>query len=342
MKIANRRRADRAAAAQLDAYYDELASGVLAPRRDLVDPDIAAIASQIHDTGRRLAAPDNLKTQLWEDLMDSATLTSQHDATPQSRRTLSSRQDARPAPRATPWNEPISARHGHLLRWMATVMVIIGLAGTGLLVRSHGDDGGQTPQPHADMSAPFTSSPVARIVNGDTPPVADCTTPFLRVGEISGIVTNAAIGSELGSDMRDLPLTAPNMTTSAPPLPAGTPVDAATHAAIAAVYHTYGACMNAGSIRQAYWLFTNDGIARQLIPNGHPLYPNIAVLAVPPTPFAQDRLQTYPPLINMVRLPDGRVAAYWELPGQLPSQVNYLLFREFKGQWLIDDIYQSH
>jgi len=89
MKIANRRRADRAAAAQLDAYYDELASGVLAPRRDLVDPDIAAIASQIHHTGRRMAAPDNLKTQLWEDLMDSATLTSQHDATPPSRRTPS-------------------------------------------------------------------------------------------------------------------------------------------------------------------------------------------------------------------------------------------------------------
>jgi hypothetical protein len=177
--------------------------------------------------------------------------------------------------------------------------------------------------------------------NNEYPPAEDCTVPVVRVGEIVAIVQSSYEGWERGNSQRDFPLTPADNVPSAPPLPAGEAVDAETAAAIEQVYYTWTACANAGSLRQQFWLYTNDGIARHLAPNGKPILSLFVTLADEPAPAAEYSVPLRP-IQELRELPDGQVALITETLGGPPTDdtfSNYFIFVEHNGTWYIDDFH---
>lgn len=151
MTIFSRRPADDADARALNDYLDDLTSGVLAPR-DGIEPDIAAVVSQLQQVGHRTAEPPGLRTQLWEDLMNTATpLESGSFATPIPRKPPSPDVPARlkALPRA------IITRPRHTLELIAAAIILLGLVGASLIGRG---DGGSDPTPESAALAPFFGS----------------------------------------------------------------------------------------------------------------------------------------------------------------------------------------
>jgi hypothetical protein len=128
------------AATELDTYLDELDSGVLAPRTEL-DPSIAAVASRLHQAGLRTAEPAGLRSQLWEDLMQSATPIEAGSLAapipPDSRRLREI---------SAPFGSPRKAndRFRHTFEWIAAAILILGLLGAAYIGQRGGT--GDPPQ----------------------------------------------------------------------------------------------------------------------------------------------------------------------------------------------------
>jgi len=173
MTIFSRRPDDDADARALNDYLDDLASGVLAPR-DGIEPDIATVASQLQQVGHRTAEPPGLRTQLWEDLMNTAapveagSLSGPVPRTPQPSPDIPARLKA--LPRA------IVTRPRHALELLAAAIILLGLIGASLIGRG---DGGSNPTPESAALAPLLGippSPSPTVPCGETTdqPYTDC------------------------------------------------------------------------------------------------------------------------------------------------------------------------
>jgi hypothetical protein len=345
MARTDRGHSEREDAEHLHTYLDDHAMGVLAPRSE-IDPELAATVSRVHDEGRGPAAPPQLKAALWEELMqnaayaDSGSLAAPLPQTERSHASTPTYRGTAPAGTSGQWSRP--TLRVRPLHWLLAAVVLLSIGGGGLVTRLNES----TPPPggeNAAMMAPNpggTPSPQPDYPEGTTfPPAADCTVPMLRISEIAAIVSAADNGVAIDVNMRDLPSAVPDMTVTQLPLdpvPAGEQVDDATAAAITEVYATYIACENAGSIRQQFWLMTFDGIARRLIPNGEPIFFDIAKLGVEPAPIREGYETPMLPFSELQLLPDGRVLAIFasNTPELGPS---YVIFTQINEQWLIDD-----
>lgn len=121
-------------------------------------------------------------------------------------------------------------------------------------------------------------------------------------------------------------------------LPEGTPLDAATLAAITEVEREFAACINAGAWPSSLALFTDDTV-RDLLGDEEnaDLFPSAS-----PEPLLPDERIGLFPLRGARTLPDGRVAAIVDW-GQVgfendPRQVtesNFHIYERVDGRWLI-------
>ncbi len=321
---------------RLDDYLDDLAMGEPAPR-STIEPDLAQTVARVNRSGAA-EAPPHLKAAIWEDLMsatyagDAGTMAAPIDPGARIDRSRSG---------WLPTFTPDKSRSSRFALVAAAVAVFALIGG---LVYSAMQPGGPSPTPPGGnyaFFAPGDATPIAWPEDTVFPPAEDCTVPVVRVGEITAILQSSYEGWERGSSQRDFPLTPADNVPSAPPLPDGEVVDAETTAAIEEVYYTYIACRNAGSIRQEFWLMSNDGIARALAPNGRPTLGMIGMLAVEPTPVPGNAVPLYP-IEELRLLPDGRVALIYQTLGSAPVEdqyINYLIFVEHNGSWYIDDRY---
>jgi len=321
---------------RLDDYLDDLAMGEPAPR-SAIEPDLAQTVARVNRSGAG-EAPPHLKAAIWEDLM-SATLSADRGsmAAPID---PGARIDRAPSG-WLPTSAPRRNRNSRFA-WLAAAVAVFALLG-GLIYSALGP-GDPVPGPptrNAAIFAPGDATPLAWPEDTVFPPANDCNVPVVRVAEIAVILQSSYEGWERGDSQRDFPLTPADNVPSAPPLPEGEAVDAETATAIEEVYYTYIACRNAGSIRQQFWLMSNDGIARTLAPNGQPMLGMIAMLAAEPTPVPGNAVPLYP-IEELRLLPDGRVALIYETLGSTPDEdqyISYLIFVEHNGAWYIDDRY---
>lgn len=321
---------------RLNDYLDDLAMGEPAPR-SAIEPDLAQTVARVHQSGAA-EAPPHLKATIWEDLM-SATYAA--DAGTMAAPIEPGARIDRARSGWMPTFAPGKSRSGRFA-WLAAAVAVFALLG-GLMYAALGP-GDPVPGPptrNAALFAPGDATPLAWPDGTEFPPAEDCTVPVLRIGEITAIVQSSYEGWERGASQRDFPLTQANNAPSVPPLPDGEAVDPQTAAAIEEVYYTLRACMNAGSIRQQFWLYSNDGIARYLAPIGRPMLGMIGTLAVEATPVLGNAVPLHP-IVEMRELPDGRVALIYETLGGAPDgeqYMNFLIFVEHNGSWYIDDQY---
>ena len=120
-------------------------------------------------------------------------------------------------------------------------------------------------------------------------------------------------------------------------LPAGDPVDAATHAQIVAAAHRLIACGNSGNPLQLLALYSD----RLLRSNGPWSASNLASLATPEPYMPPARLGE---VRDVLRLPDGRVSAilliYWH-PNDARPDTRVVIFVLVDGNWLLDETYED-
>lgn len=122
-------------------------------------------------------------------------------------------------------------------------------------------------------------------------------------------------------------------------VPEGTPADAATRDAIAAVVAEWLACQNAGEPLRAWGLFTDDYLRRLLLRQGAPTPAGYAALATP-SPAAPDARSTLLAIRDARMLPDGRAGATVTLayPSVPTPKTFFFTFARVDGRWLIDGI----
>jgi hypothetical protein len=123
-------------------------------------------------------------------------------------------------------------------------------------------------------------------------------------------------------------------------LPEGTPVDAATQAAIEQTLREVVACAKAGDVARLLALFSDDAVRRIALANNSvpivPGQPSGVTGTRPATPPANADVT---PVVQEARLlPDGRVAALVTsvAPG---SQVEVVIFVQSGGRWVIDEVH---
>ena len=320
------------AAANLDHFYDDLIAGEPAPQRE-IDPEIASIAARLYRTGRRSEAPRAFKQQLWEDLMQSSTVSAQSGLSVLRPRfaPAAARQPADRPPRTTWRGVPRSV----LLQTAIAALLVLGLLAA---FRPGFDQGGS---PEGSLNAPTFGSPAASppVPTGDLAQPEDCTTQVLRLDEIT-IMLDAVSRDVLydggqqrptGSEILRLEQTTVTFENDAT-------VDPGMVAEIEPVYDMYYACEKAGSVRQQFYLMTPSGIVQQLIaPNGRPLWWAIARLGVPPTPLPGP--VPIPEITATQRLADGRIAlrTQYQYQDGRESGGPIFIFRNIDGTWYIDE-----
>lgn len=114
-------------------------------------------------------------------------------------------------------------------------------------------------------------------------------------------------------------------------LPAGTPADPTTVAAIAALENAFVACYNSGQLRQLLLLMTDQAGIETI--TSYERYPDSAIRLATPAPFPQsDRIHRI--AIRDVRLlPGGRAGAIVDWDGE----ENFRVYEYVDGRWLIAD-----
>lgn len=169
MTIFDRWRSDQPNAARvLDNYLDDLESRMLAPRNE-IEPDIVAVVSRLQQVGIRTAEPPGLRSQLWEDLMDSA---AQMDAgslaapLPPDSRPLRENSAPFSTARRTTGN-----RSRHAFEWIAAAILILGLVGAAF-ISQRGGDGDPSPGSALFASASGTPGPPCDETTGE--PATTC------------------------------------------------------------------------------------------------------------------------------------------------------------------------
>jgi len=134
----------------------------------------------------------------------------------------------------------------------------------------------------------------------------------------------------------EMPDSTPDTSTGVAPVP-GEPASLETVERITAVYDQYIDCRNDRDYLRMYALFTDDGIARSLAPNGEVNTWGLAQLSAPPEPgYVSIRRVIFE---RVETLSDGRVVAY--PPGEEVPE-NYAIFKYVDGHWLIDDVFETH
>jgi hypothetical protein len=323
---------------RLNDYLDDLAMGEPAPRSD-IDSDLAKTVSQVHAGGDDAIANPHLKSQIWEDLMSTSYAA---DAGNVAAPIRSIDQIGHSRSGWMPAFAPGKNRGSRFALLAAAVAVFVLLSGVIYSAMQPGSPNPGAPNNnYAFLSTSDGATPIAWPEGSEYPPADDCTVPVVRVNEIVAIVQSSYEGWERVSSQRDFPLTPADNVPSAPPLPEGEAVDAETTTAIEQVYYTWTACANAGSLRQQFWLYSNDAIARHLAPNGKPILSMFVTLADEPAPVTEMAVPLRP-ILELRELPDGRVALIVETLGGAPTDdtfSNYFLFVEHNGNWYIDDYY---
>lgn len=129
---------------------------------------------------------------------------------------------------------------------------------------------------------------------------------------------------------------APTAVATPAVLPAGTPADPATVAAIVAVTRERIACNNANDLLRILAFFTDEYLRRTV---------DFGALAraldLPPTPVPAALRQGLVAVRDVRLLADGRVGAVvvTETPSAAPpTQATFVRFRKVGDRWLIDDL----
>jgi hypothetical protein len=201
---------------------------------------------------------------------------------------------------------------------------LTGIAGYRIVTSSGG-----SPEGEGKLGAAV--SPAASAI----PAANACTVAPRALDEITRLVTYATEGVPEDAIFNTPTVTAnPNLSASPP---AGEPYDGPAVADIQAVYHALVACLNNQDFLRAYALFTDDGVARKLAPNGIVDVWAVAQLSVSPVPGAQQR--TPGPFKRIERLDDDRLVAF--LAGA-ENPENYLVFKRNGTTWLIDEWFETH
>jgi ketosteroid isomerase-like protein len=124
-----------------------------------------------------------------------------------------------------------------------------------------------------------------------------------------------------------------------PDLPAGFPADAATVAAVTAVWREFYACVNAGDFLRQAALVSEDGIRLRY---AHADVQGLALaVAGDGTPVPADRQAFARPLYEVRVLEDGRVGALIDVGDPAAPEYegrNHVIFVEEGGRWLIDEV----
>lgn len=321
------------AAANLDRFYDDLVTGEPAPRDD-VDPELATIATQLYRTGSRSKAPHAFKQRLWEDLMQSSSVSTNSGFT-------GSRIPFAPAidRHADEWPKQATWRgvpRSVLLQTAVAALLVVGLLAA--FLPGFNDRGGG---PELSLNAPIFGSPEATPLasTGEVARPEDCTTHVLRLNEIAAMLDavsrdvayEGGVQRPTGREHLTLQPTTVTFADDAT-------VDPALVGQIEPVYDMYFACGSAGSIRQQLSLMTPSGVVRSLMnPNGRPVWGNVVRLGVPPTP---GRGTSHIPEITATQqLDDGRIAArfqYQYVDGSM-SGPSTMIFRNIDDTWYIDE-----
>ena len=130
----------------------------------------------------------------------------------------------------------------------------------------------------------------------------------------------------------------PNAVITLEPLPTGTPADASTEQAIAAVVRDIAACYNANDPLRGFALLSDDWLSRSM--GNREWIESLATQAPTPVPESY-RLIPFEPWRVQI-LADGRVMAAVTFgtpvePFPDPSRTRVLIFVLREGRWLVDE-----
>lgn len=166
-------------------------------------------------------------------------------------------------------------------------------------------------------TAPGTAIPAATPAVEDftTPDPAECTTEPRTLESIAGL---AGAPDQAAVDALRAAAQAPGLT-----VPAGTPADEVTTAAVVATIRQMTACTNAGNGLAAFALWTDDALRQ------------IEVTAAPP-PAEQGRGFR---VVQVSVLPDGRAVAVWQEHGPNLTATAVQAFVLQDGRYLVDETF---
>lgn len=169
----------------------------------------------------------------------------------------------------------------------------------------------------------------------------NCFVEPLDIVQVNQLLTFAVYGIPQDAEFQTPTATA-DTSTGTPPAEAPAASEE-TGNRVWEVFEQYWACRMINDSLRMYALFTDDGIARTLAPDGIVNFYRVAALGRAPTPgsasaqyFEMDRVE---------QLPDGRVVLYLRDPaGRSETALEtypeaYVIFREIDGHWKIDDTF---
>lgn len=181
----------------------------------------------------------------------------------------------------------------------------------------------------AILSGPATPPDEGAASSPSGTPAATCSREPRTVEELRRLASPAPSGPLAPTSLDDLPTQ----------LPTGTAVDARTGAAIRSVMEQLGACFLAGDQLGGFAYFS-DGFVRSL--RSFTEDELLALATTTPTAEPDQSFYSVEDVSRVERLDDGRVGALVTAGGGCersqpkPTCVNYVLFVEEEGLWLID------
>lgn len=178
-----------------------------------------------------------------------------------------------------------------------------------------------TPPPlPTTVAGPETPTPATPAMdNFIIPDPAECTTSPRSVESITAL---ASTPDQAAVDALRAAAQAPELT-----IPAGTPADEATTAAVATTIRQMTACTNAGNELAAFALWTDDALRQ------------IEVTAAPPPAPAEESRGFH--ITQVLMLPDGRALAVWQEKGPFltTTAVQAFVLQEQDGRYLVDETF---
>ena len=207
---------------------------------------------------------------------------------------------------------------------LMVVVVLVGYLVTLWAVNDSNDD-----PAHMALASTFEATGTA---------TADgCFVEPLQLAQVTQLLTYAVYGIPQNAEFITPTATA-NTSTGTPPAEAPA-ASGETSSRVWEVFEQYWACRVTNDYLRMYALFTDDGIARTIAPDGVVNFFRVAALGRTPNPdmpdgggFNLDRVE---------QLPDGRVILYLKdsagQTGQIPE--TYVIFKEVDGHWKIDDTF---
>lgn len=156
---------------------------------------------------------------------------------------------------------------------------------------------------------------------------ATCTVEPLSPEELQTLAASELVISAPAASpvAHDVPFAAPD----------GEPADPETTEAVTAVIRESWACLNAGDWARFFALLTEQEVRQNFAPQDI-----TGLTAQPPAPAPPDQQTAVFAVLDVERLPDGRVGAFVVVDtagDPLPVEINYQIAAETDDGWTLDD-----